>query len=237
MRKRTHLKKTFLILALILTGLANYCFAQSKSETVNTAYFLTFGRFATPAENDYWTKGNTSFSQLVANNKAYLKTNTAERQSTVNRAFMDSFGWGPSGQEVTYFSNQGSCYADIVSYNMNSTLRPAPDKRQTVIKQSYYKVFNRLPSAGELNYWMSQPVYSFVQLVAFHSSWKSRNSQTSSVTGIQPGLNTNGIMTAGLSSGSISNLVASGGGNLVASGGGNLVASGGGNLVASGGGN
>ena len=123
----------------------------------------------------------------------------------------------------------------MMTQHINNWLNIYPDKKEHVIRQSYYKVFGRNATSAEVKYWMQQNTYSFVQLVATHTTWKLNNQNTSSVTGVKSNINTNGISTAKLSPQAISGVVAAGGGNVVAPGGGNVVAAGGGNAVAAGG--
>lgn len=222
------------VLLFLLAGSAFGLSAQTKAESINTGYFITFGRYPSDGEFKYWNgQPQQSISQYVENHKQYLSGNIDEKKGTIQRAFMDAFGWGPSSQELTSWSQQNKTYVELLNYNINTWLRPYPDKKATVIKQSYYKVFNRLPSEQELKYWAGQPqTYSFVQLVAFHTSWKIRNNQQSSGIGlIMPNLNANNISTSALSPQAAASVVAAGGLNLIAPGGGNVVAAGGLNLV------
>jgi hypothetical protein len=232
-------KKNIVLIALLLVTGSAQLQAQSKNEVINGSYFVAFGRFANSGEMQYWKQnvGNRTIQQMVSNHKDYIKTNKAEREETVKRSYMDAFGWAPSGDELKYWSAQNKTYGELMSNHINNWLNVYPDKKEMVIKQSYYKVFGRTATAAELKYWKAQPTYSFVQLVATHTTWKLKNQATSTATGIQANLNQNGISTAGLSPQAISGVVAAGGANVVAAGGGNVVAAGGANVVAAGGGN
>ncbi len=213
--------------------------AQTKDEIIHGSYFVAFGRTANSGELNYWRQNvrNQTISQMVSNHKNYIRSNQYEREQTVKRSYMDAFGWQPSNDELRYWSGQNKTYGELMNNHINNWLNIYPDKKKHVIKQSYYKVFGRAANADELQYWMSQPTYSFVQLVATHSTWKQKNQSRSSVTGVKPNLNTNGISTAGLSPQAISGIIAAGGGNVVAPGGGNIIAAGGGNVISAGGGN
>jgi|GEM_PF-608411 len=252
----TSLKKAWLIIAVVVcAGFVNNCFAQSKAETINAAYFFTFGRFATAAETAYWSKGNDSFASLVEKNRTYLKGAPAERSSTLYRAFMDSYGGTPAQTDINFFANQNKCYAEIVAYNM-SAMNGNFGKRAIVITVSYQKVFGRSATNDEIKYWESQPLYSYVQLIAFHTAWKARNpsvpTNPAPPAGNQkPGIlvktvsspgpllagTSSGVTTSQLAPSTISAIVAAGGGNIVAAGGGNAIAASAGNIVAAGGGN
>lgn len=226
------------IMLLMLTSLnLTKSFAQSKDEIVNGSYFIVFGRFANQGELNYWKNaGNYSIAQLVQQHKNYLSRDRDEKTATINRAYMDAFGWNANSNDINYWSQQNKPYSEILASNMN-TLRNNRQSRTTVIQQSYYRSFNKLPDAAQLQYWLNQPVYSFAQLVAYHTTWKNQGRNTSSVTSIQGNLNQNGISTFKFSPQAIASVVAAGGGNVVAAGGANVVAAGGANVVAAGGGN
>lgn len=235
------LKKMKLVVAtlLLLSFFSTALHAQTKDEIINGSYFVAFGRFANSGELTYWRQnaGNKTIPQMVTNHRDYIKTNQNEREQTVKRSYMDAFGWQPSADELKYWSGQNKTYGELMTNHINNWLNVYKDKKELVIKQSYYKVFGRTANADEVKYWMSQATYSYVQLVATHTTWKQQNQNKSSVTAVKANLNTNGISTAGLSPQAISGVVAAGGGNVVAAGGGNVVAAGGGNAVAAGGGN
>lgn len=238
-KKQIKPKAFALLFTLTFSLLAFTCTAQSKDEIINGSYFVTFGRYANSGELNYWRAnvGNRNIQQMVALHQGYLNSNQYEREQTIRRSYMDAFGWGPSTDEVRYWSGQKKTYAYLMSNHINNWLKVYRDKREYVIKQSYYKVFNRTATADEVKYWMGQPTLSFVQLVAMHTTWKQANQRTSSTTPINPYLNTNGISTAPLSPQAISGIVAAGGVNVVSAGGANVVAAGGANVVSAGGAN
>lgn len=226
-----------LVLALIVFACS--ATAQTKDEVIHGSYFVAFGRFANVRELAYWRQnvGNRTIQQMVANHKDYIKTNQYDREQTIKRSYMDAFGWQPSSDELKYWSGQNKTYAELITNHINNWLNLYPDKKELVIKQSYYKVFGRNATTDEIKYWKAQPTYSFVQLVAMHTTWKLKNQSSSVVTSIKPNLSGNGISTAGLSPQAISGVVAAGGMNVVAPGGANVVAAGGMNVIAPGGGN
>ncbi len=240
MKPSTYKKMNFcLSVMLFLSLLTSAVTAQSKDEIIHGSYFVAFGRFANSGEVTYWRKnvGNRSIQQMVANHKDYIRSNQTEREQAVKRSYMDAFGWQPSADELRYWSGQNKTYGEMMTNHVNNWLNVYADKKELVIKQSYYKVFGRNATAAELKYWKGQPTYSFVQLVATHTTWKQKNQSSSSVTGVNPNINANGISTAGLSPQAISGVVAAGGMNVIAPGGGNVVAAGGMNVIAPGGGN
>jgi hypothetical protein len=236
MRKFKRIVHASLFVVLVLTsGNLTSAFAQSKDEIVNGSYFVAFGRFANQGELNYWKNaGNYTVAQLVEMHRDYLSRDRNEKIATINRAYMDAFGWNPSSSDIDYWSKLNKTYGEIMTVQMN-TLRNNSKSRTLVIQQSYYRSFNKLPDAAQLQYWLNQSPYSFAQLVAFHSTWKNQGRNTSSITQIQGSLNQNGISTFNFSPQAISAVVAAGGGNVVAAGGGNVVAAGGANVVAAGG--
>lgn len=213
--------------------------AQSRDEVINGSYFVAFGRYANSEELAYWRQhvGNSTIQQMVDRHRQSIRSNQYESEQTVRRSYLDAFGEPPGSDELRYWSGQNKTYGELMTHHMNSWLNVYPDKKQHVIRQSYNKVFGRAATAAELKYWMQQPTYSYVQLVAMHTTWKRRNQTKSSLTRIQPNLRSNGISTAGLSPQAISGVVAAGGLNIIAPGGGNVVAAGGLNVIAPGGGN
>jgi len=225
-----------MVAALILSCAVNYCFAQSRSEVIDMAYFTSFGRFATAAEKKAWTTSNYSGPQIVANNRNYLRTNANENAQTLQRAFLDATGGTPTMQDKNTYASQYKTYSEIVNDLVN-VFRTDRNRRLLCISVAFQQTIGRNPTQAELNYWGSQQVYTYVQLKAFNLTARAKNAATPTVTPILGGLNSSGISTLSLSPGAMSSLVAAGGGNLVAAGGGNLVAAGGGNLVAAGGGN
>lgn len=209
--------------------------AQSKEEIINGSYFITFGRFANQSELNYWKNaGNYTIAQLVEMHKGYLVKDQNEKRATINRAYMDVFGWNANNNDFDYWGKLNKTYSEILNAGIN-TLKTNSKSRTTVIQQSYYRSFNKLPDAAQLQYWLNQPVYSFAQLVAFHSTWKNQGNNTSSVTRIQGSLNQNGISSYSFSQQAAASIIAVAGANVVAAGGGNVVAAGGGNVVAAGG--
>ncbi|RYD86790.1 MAG: hypothetical protein EOP50_21835 [Sphingobacteriales bacterium] len=124
-----------------------------------------------------------------------------------------------------------------MNYHINQWLNVYSDRKAHVIRQSYYKVFNRTANADELRYWMAQPTCSFVQLVAMHTTWKQQNQRTSRMGRIAPNIRDNGVSTASLSSGAAAGVVSAGGMNLISPNGGQVVSAGGLNVIAPGGGN
>jgi len=230
--------KKFITIALVLTSISlSSAYAQSKDEIVNGSYFVVFGRFANQGELNYWKNaGNYTLAQLVELHKGYLNKDQHEKRATINRAYLDAFGWNANTSDLDYWSTLNKTYSEILNANMN-TLRNNSKSRTTVIQQSYYRSFNKLPDAAQLQYWLNQPVCSFAQLVAFHSTWKNQGRNTSSVTRIQGSLNQNGISSYGFSQQAAASIIAVAGANVVAAGGGNVVAAGGANVVAAGGGN
>lgn len=223
----------------VLSCLSSTVAAQSKDEIINGSYYVAFGRYATGGELNYWRRqvGNSTIQQMVNNHRQFIKTNQYEREQTIKRSYMDAFGWQPTAGEVRYWSGQNKTYAELMTNHINNWLNVYADKKAHVIKQSYYKVFGRSATAAELKYWMQQPTYSFVQLVAMHTTWKQQNQKQSSVTRVKPNINSNGICTKSLSPQAISGVVAAGGMNVIAPGGGNVIAAGGLNIIATGGGN
>jgi hypothetical protein len=240
MNRKTGNPIRFYALALLVLSLFSGALkAQSRDEIINGSYFIVFGRYASTGELSYWRQnvGSRNIAQMIENHKGYLASNQVEREETVKRSYMDAFGWNPSSDELRYWSGQNKTYAELLQNHVNNWLNVYPDRKELVIKQSYYKVFNRPATGEEVRYWKSQPTYSFVQLVATHTTWKQRHQRNSTVTPINPGIRENGISTAGLSPQAISAVVAAGGMNVVAPGGGNVVAAGGMNAVAAGGAN
>lgn len=213
--------------------------AQSKDEIINVSYFIAFGRYASSGELNYWRQNlnGKTIAQMVQNHRQYMNSNPVEKQKAIRNSYMDAFGWQPSADELRYWTGQNKTYAELLKNHVDNWLSVYPDKKEHVIKQSYLKVFNRYPSSDELKYWKGQPTYSFVQLVAMHTTWKQNNQSKSSVTNIKPNLNANDISTASISSQAAAGAVAAGGANVVAAGGGNVIAAGGGNVVSAGGGN
>lgn len=209
--------------------------SQSKDEIINGSYFVAFGRFANSGELNYWRKaGNYSIPQLVDLHRNYLASDKNEKSATIHRAFMDAYGWNPNSNDLNYWSAQNKTYSEILGTNLD-ILRNNIKSRTTVIQQSYYRSFNKLPDDAQLRYWLNQPVYTFAQLVAFHSTWKNQGKSTSSVTAINGNLKQNGISTFSFSQQAIAGVVAAGGANVVPAGGGNVVSAGGMNVVAAGG--
>lgn len=223
----------------LLTAMAFFAtpsFAQSKTEIINTSYFITFGRYPNRDEFRYWNGQQvSSIARMVDNHRSYLNSNTTEKELTIRRSYQDAFGWDAKPDEVKYWLTQNKTYVELVNNHLSNWLANNPSSRDAVIKQSYYKVFNRLPNDAELRYWKSQPIYSYVQLVAFHTTWKMQNQKTSTAAKIQPNIQSNGISTSGLSPQAAAAVVAAGGANVVAAGGGNVVAAGGANVVSAGG--
>ncbi|MGB8191657.1 MAG: hypothetical protein WCF67_07050 [Chitinophagaceae bacterium] len=208
--------------------------AQSKDEIINGSYFVAFGRFASSGELTYWRQnvGNRNIQQMVDNHRNYLKDNKIEREKAVKLSYMDAFGWQPSADELRYWTGQNKTYAEMMTNHIQNWLNVYADKKEHVIKQSYYKVFARSATKDEVKYWMGQPTYSFVQLVAIHTTWKQMNQNSSTLTKVKPNINANDISTAGFSPQAISGVVAAGGMNVIAPGGGNVVAAGGMNAIA-----
>jgi len=237
--KTMNLKKLsfYLIAIFSFSFFSTSVAAQSKDEVINGSYFVAFGRYATSGELNYWRQyvGNSTVQQMVERHRDFIKTNQYEREQTIKRSYQDAFGWQPSADEVKFWAGQHRTYAELISNHINNWLNVYPDKKEHVIRQSYYRVFNRNATADEVKYWMKQQTYSFVQLVAMHTTWKQQNQKSSTITGIRPNLNTNGISTAGLSPQAVSAVIAAGGGNVIAAGGGNVIAAGGGNVISAGG--
>ncbi|RYY70160.1 MAG: hypothetical protein EOO13_07455 [Chitinophagaceae bacterium] len=209
---------------------ASFGFAQSKDEVINGSYLVSFGRFASSSELNYWrgNVGSKTVQQMVSNHKDYLKSNASEREQTIRRSYMDAFGWQPSADELKYWSTQGKTYAELLQNHVQNWLNVYPDKKSQVIKQSYYKVFGRTATADELKYWMGQATCSYAQYVALHSTWKLNNQKSSTITRVNPNLrNNNGISTSAFSPVIAAQVVAAGGMNVIAPGGGNVVAAGG----------
>ena len=231
-------KASFLISIFILMISTLSLKAQTKDEVIKGSYFVAFGRYPNSGELNYWRQnvGNRSIKEMVILHKDFIRANQYEREQTIKRSYLDAFGWQPSSDEVKYWSGQYRTYGDLVSNHINNWLNVYKDKKEQVIRQSYHKVFNRNATTAEVKYWMGQPTYSFVQLVAMHTTWKQQNQTTSKMTNVAPYLNRNGISTDKLSSSAISGVIAAGGLNLVAPGT-NVISAGGGNVVSAGGGN
>ncbi|MDB5202746.1 MAG: hypothetical protein JWQ27_2155 [Ferruginibacter sp.] len=240
MRKQ-FLNRTAMLLTLVmaLSFSVSTIKAQSKDEIINGSYFVAFGRFANSGELTYWRTnlGSKNIQQMVSNHRDYIKSNQSEREQTVKRSYFDAFGWQPSADELKYWSGQNKTYAELMTNHINNWLNVYADKKEQVIRQSYYKVFGRNATADEVKYWKTQPTYSYVQLVAMHTTWKQQNQAKSQVTAVKPNINANGISTAGLSLQALNGVIAAGGQNVVAPGGANVVAAGGLNVIAPGGAN
>jgi hypothetical protein len=229
----------FALLTTVTLSFSSSVIAQSKDEIINLSYFIAFGRYANSGEMNYWRQnlGGKNISQMVANHRQYMNSNPVEKEKAIRNAYMDAFGWQPSADEIRYWSGQNKTYAELMKNHIDNWLNVYPDKKEHVIRQSYYKVFNRNATPDEVKYWKKQPTYSFVQLVATHTTWKQNNQRSSTVTGIRPNLKTNDVSTASISQQAVAQVVAAGGANVVAAGGGNVVAAGGGNVISAGGGN
>jgi len=231
--------KSLLPAILLLAFTAPDLTAQSKDEIIHGSYFVAFGRYANSGELAYWRNnvGTKTIREMVTLHRNYIKTNQSEREQTVKRSYMDAFGWQPSAGELQHWAPQNKTYGELMSNHVNNWLNIYKDRKEHVIKQSYHKVFGRSATADEIKYWMAQPTYTYVQLVATHTTWKQQNQNKSGVTPVAPNLNSNGITTAGLSPQAISGVVSAGGANVVAPGGGNVIAAGGLNVIAPGSGN
>ncbi|RAJ87413.1 hypothetical protein CLV59_101163 [Chitinophaga dinghuensis] len=225
------------LLLLLFSAFTSAAIAQSKDEIINSSYFIAFGRFADNRELNEWRRGGSyTIQQMVEMHRGHLSRDNNEKVSTINRAYMDAFGWGPSGEDISYWTKQSKTYAEIFNTQINN-LNSSGKSKSLVIQQSYYRVFNRAPDAAELQYWMNQRTYSFAQLVAFHTTWKNKGKNTATVAGIQDRINQNGISTYTFSPQATAAVIAAGGANVIAAGGGNVIAAGGGNVIAAGGAN
>lgn len=230
-------KGSYGLLALFILTLFSFTArAQSKDEVIHGSYIVAFGRAATSSELQYWRQnvGNRSIQQMVDNHRNFIKSNQYEREQAVKRSYMDAFGWQPSADELKYWAGQNKTYGELMTNHVDNWLNLYADKKEHVIKQSYHKVFNRNATAAEVKYWMGQPTYSFVQLVAMHTTWKQQNQQSSKTTRVNPNLNTSAVSSADFSPSGISGVIAAGGGHVIAPGGGNVIAAGGGNVVSAG---
>lgn len=224
---------------LILTFFTMDSTAQTKDEVIKASYFVAFGRYPNSGELNYWRSnvGSRSIQEMVNLHKNFIKSNQYEREQTIKRSYMDAFGWQPSADEVRYWSGQHRTYADLVSNHVNNWLNVYRDKKEQVIRQSYYKAFGRAATAAEVKFWMGQRTFSFVQLVAMHTTYIQENRNPSSIMKIAPNLNKNGISTDRLTSAATNGVISAGGGNVISAGGGNIIAAGGGNVISAGGGN
>ena len=128
--------------------------AQSQDEVINCSYFVAFGRYATSGELKHWRQyvGNNSIAQMVEKHKPFLQSNQYEREQAIRRSYMDAFGWQPTADEIKYWSGQGKTYAELLNNHINNWLNVYKDKKEHVIRQSYYKVFARNATAAEVRY-------------------------------------------------------------------------------------
>ncbi|WP_316787178.1 hypothetical protein [Pedobacter frigiditerrae] len=246
--------KKLIISMLCLVSLTTMALRVSaqNTERVQASYLLAFGRLPSSGELTYWNgQGQKSVQWLVDNHKGYIKSNQGTiGKEIIVKSYVDALGYRPSQSEINYHAAFNRTYTEMMSNHL-VYVKGVPSEYEKVIKRSYQTVFGRQPNAGELSYWKSQGLFSYMILVSCHQDWKNKNSSGQSqkmaiatnapflvtATVSQSVMNETKTTFAGLVSPGGGNMVAAGGGNMVAAGGGNMVAAGGGNMVAAGGGN
>lgn len=239
LRKRMY---KLIVAVLLVTMISATAQSQDvKTERITVAYMIAMGRKPSSGELNYWKgQGDLTTAQLVEKHRQYLSGDNASKRTMIIKAFKNSYGRNPTESEISTNMNQNMTYAEWMNNHL-SWLRKSSGDYVNVIKNSYKTVFGREPNTGELNFWKSQPVMSYMILAACHEDWKRKNGNNAKTSGS----NTIGTSSSYLDLFKVGNQVANeaskligpAGGNVIAPGGGNVVSSGGGNVVAAGGGN
>jgi hypothetical protein len=224
---------------------------------VNVSSLAVFGRLADDATlTTYGQQPEHNVSVYINDLKATVVYGSAERQATINRAYLAATGRAAGSNDYNYYQNKrdNSMYVDMVQdITKNLWAEPNQDSSEKVqvIRRAYaaagltpsnkdiYGIFN-------IGGWVHGPAKSYVQQVAENKNWAAQHRgsgvSTASYIGLPDALYSQlssalGSQVAAIVAQGGGNIVAQGGGNIVAQGGGNIVAQGGGNIVAQGGGN
>lgn len=160
------------------------------------------------------------------------------------KAYSQLYGRRPSSEECNiknYHNGSWNSYAELVGYIAGYNRNKPGNflKGDPWIFQIYTELYNRVPTAWELNInnynggsWNNYAeLKNYIQ--AYQNSLRKQGMdiKTAPYNGnVLVGFFINGQQVA-------ANVVAAGGGNVIAAGGGNVIAAGGGNVIAAGGGN
>ncbi|HWI61164.1 MAG TPA: hypothetical protein VNT75_04990 [Symbiobacteriaceae bacterium] len=151
-----------LVLSLLFMVLPANAFAAGLTGTARTnaivdSYLKSFGRRPSNEELAYWSSlpSNDSRVQslqtLIQNHRAWLRSNAAEREATVGRAFQSIYGHGVSSSQQSWqkaalsLAGQGSTYEELRQYLVKSYLETA-----------YTHLLKRTATVSDLSYWQER---------------------------------------------------------------------------------
>ena len=101
------------------------------------------------------------------------------REYNTNQAYPIAFCRPPNRAEINYWINDPRSQAVNSEVDAHrSWLRTNGAERQATIQRSYYAVFRRAPSAGEMQYWdqmVAQNGYTCQELQSFHNQYRRNN--------------------------------------------------------------
>jgi hypothetical protein len=115
-----------------------------------------------------------------------------ERDETLLReSYQEAFGTGPTEGNLVYWKEwfldhptkigigeNKKLVAKLVGWHKDYMAKDTADSRRTrkeTVTRSYMAIFKTKPSAANMKYWLSEPVYSFKELTAFHKKWIKEN--------------------------------------------------------------
>ncbi len=158
-----------------------------RQEMVEQAYQIAFGRYATPAELQFWVSRPANdprlanVNTLVAAHLAWLRTAPSEQNATAQRALHAALNGVAGIDSPAVIHNavvdmlagrNGGGYRGLVSYLEQPQVRqwyvglaqsanggqPAPSTaRNEMVEQAYQIAFGRNPTPAELQFWVSRP--------------------------------------------------------------------------------
>jgi hypothetical protein len=134
--------------------------SATRADMVIRSYEQNFGRTPSQAELDLWTNrlltGQYTDAQMVRDNQAYFKADTATQNGTIDAALYAVFGtnragvdWAVLGPEVTSASHGGpiTSYQDLYNRLIGMV---QPGGQQLAIRDAFQQVYGRAPTTKEL---------------------------------------------------------------------------------------
>jgi hypothetical protein len=162
---------------------------------VNTAYRRAFGRNATAAEMEYWSRRDVSIkfdrtgdnpeeasqNALVTEIKKYLgkPEGAAELRATIERSYRGCFNREPTPQDLAYWQSECKArnmgFEDLVRAHGKWLQSPQGEEyRNHMVLTVYPEVYGRPCTQKERDYWMAElksKGYPYVQLRKFLFDW------------------------------------------------------------------
>ena len=125
---------------------------------IDSSFFASFGRSATPDEVIQWKKSDVTVGDLIKHLHGVLKSalGADELHQTLVRSYTTSFGRGPTPEELASGTQEakvkGYGFTELLAAQHGWLKTPEADaERKGLVFRNFFEAYGRLPTVSESN--------------------------------------------------------------------------------------